>query len=782
MTTRLPQPPLEYDPREQAELRRDLELAITRLEGGLDDLQRAARVTDVFLSFDDAGQLLLTVECNKDTLSFRYALSSTDYPSVADVEAADLRTGSAGDFTEVGPYQPGDTVYVSVIPYRGVNGDGNAGEKYDQAATRGVLVYNQCTVRVISQTDATVTVQVDGTNELGAPAVKLVNIGGTITLNAGAALGVPVPSGSQWTFNRGGTNKLAGSATFRAEYPSTVFDEDTVTIPADRDTTYLSMRARVVATTPTQLVVRVAVADPYPQGANSATITYTTTGVTAITPASGQTVTPAASITEGAGTFVDFTIDREPNSSATGRVVFTAAAANRNNDTDSVDVPGQKADFIAMSGSFTPDGGFILSISADTQVQSLRFATSTTAYPSLAVTQAAAVVNARNVTVTSPGPFNIGTTVYVSLLVYSALAGGGRESAIFQYQMTREGYDVRVQEKATESGTTGTVQLFVTDPTGRVSAVEARTQTGRGAWTAFTAMTLISPGVYEATVSMVEKIPSKINWRVLGTSQTGQAFVGLFENVVTFAMGPIPMEPVVEATVRADGTVDVTVIGDSDTNSLQVGFSTVSAAAADAALGSTVNARQTVFLNVGAMNLGGRGYLSVRAFSGAGASGSASIIARAEVIATSGSATKTLNISPGELLPLASNTVVNRSGGGVYIDMAGPVTGQPTLGFTLPEGCTITNFESFMYDDGAAAVRASCVLYRVDTTGGLTTLATQTAGGTGWVTTGTGLSESTTSNRYQIVFTLTNTAIDRLCERAGGARVTYTSPNTGRTI
>lgn len=101
----------------------------------------------------------------------------------------------------------------------------------------------------------------------------------------------------------------------------------------------LAVRARVTATAPTTVTVRVAVADPVPQGAASATIAYQDLGSGGVSPASGQTVTPASTLTEAAGTFVDFTVTRPAFGSGAGRVTFTATAANRVAAIDAVDVP-----------------------------------------------------------------------------------------------------------------------------------------------------------------------------------------------------------------------------------------------------------------------------------------------------------------------------------------------------------------------------------------------------------------------------------------------------------
>ncbi|MBI2407497.1 MAG: hypothetical protein HYV19_04260 [Gemmatimonadetes bacterium] len=445
------------------------------------------------------------------------------------------------------------------------------------------------------------------------------------------------------------------------------------------------------------------------------------------------------------------------------------------------------SDITVIDISFTHDGAAIVKVTGDSDTASIRVAVSTSAYPAAATVRAATAQNTRQYEATFPGPYNIGTRLYVSAFGYTAAGGGGTESDKMDFSAVREGQDVRVQEKLSESGTTGTVQLITTDPNGRISAWEYRTQTGRGAWSAWAAMTNTSPNNYEASVTIGEKVPSKIGWRIIGTSLTGQIGVGLFENVVTFAMGPVPMEPVIEATVREDGKVDVAVIGDSDTASLQVGFSTVSQAAADAALGSTVNARQTVFSYVGTLTLGQQGYVSVKAFSGTGASGSGSIVAQAQVYGYNGAKNaKLMNLSAGHARGYEDSNVVQSSGYCYASRLASETFSMAVLDFELPEGCTITAVETNLYDDGSMGTRAKTILWRLDSAGAYTDLTPSplTAGTSGWQQIGvSGLSESTTGNRYMLItYFYPATSGTQDSQRMAGGKITYNSPNTGRTL
>lgn len=107
----------------------------------------------------------------------------------------------------------------------------------------------------------------------------------------------------------------------------------------------LLQRARALTTSATQVVVRVAVADPHPSDAVDVSVAYTATGCT-VAEASPQTIL-AASITADIDTTgtKDFTVTRPAFGSGTGRVAFTASASGRLSDVDAVEVPAVDRDF-----------------------------------------------------------------------------------------------------------------------------------------------------------------------------------------------------------------------------------------------------------------------------------------------------------------------------------------------------------------------------------------------------------------------------------------------------
>ena len=75
-------------------------------------------------------------------------------------------------------------------------------------------------------------------------------------------------------------------------------------------------------------VVRITVAEAFPQSADRVTLTYRAFGVANVTPASGQPMALAAHLTEAPAGYIDLTVDR-PAFGSTGRVVFIATTASR---------------------------------------------------------------------------------------------------------------------------------------------------------------------------------------------------------------------------------------------------------------------------------------------------------------------------------------------------------------------------------------------------------------------------------------------------------------------
>jgi hypothetical protein len=116
-------------------------------------------------------------------------------------------------------------------------------------------------------------------------------------------------------------------------------------VNGSRDTISLTARARITATTATDVTVRVAVACPVAPSPNTAGITYSATGITfgSPPPTNPQSVTPelSDSTSEAVGSFVDYTVPRPAVGNPPGRITFTVTAASRVAAVDAVDVIAQ---------------------------------------------------------------------------------------------------------------------------------------------------------------------------------------------------------------------------------------------------------------------------------------------------------------------------------------------------------------------------------------------------------------------------------------------------------
>jgi len=449
---------------------------------------------------------------------------------------------------------------------------------------------------------------------------------------------------------------------------------------------------------------------------------------------------------------------------------------------------GTSPDITLISGSFSITGQFFLNINADSDSASIKYATSTTGFPTLATVQAETAVAGRVINATLGGPFTSGAVVYVSALAYSGAGGTGEESPISQASFTRDTLDLRVDEELSETATVGTATIYVYDPTERVANFERRTKVGHAAWSAYSFATNVgSPTdkIYVQTVPLVEKVPSLIEYRLIGTTQNGVANQVLLSNVITFAMGEKPFIPDLFVTVREDGTVDAVVQGDSDTASTRVGFSTTSQAAADsaAAVATAVNGRTRTALNVGSLALGEKGFVSALAYSGAGGTGEVSEMAQAEIVRSNVAVGRTVRWNTaGVFQPqFPSTTSVARDLFGYIpmINLSGTATHYATL--PVPTGATLQSvtirIDLFLTFAGTGSVTMR--LYRLENDGVSTQLGSDqviNTNGTQSLTVGS-LSDSVTAARSYVVELEADSSDVSNLATAFYADVGYLSPN-----
>lgn len=183
----------------------------------------------------------------------------------------------------------------------------------------------------------------------GAVSVIVTLVGCTATVSGSAfTSGSTLAGGAVLVVTRPAFGAAAGTVTFTATIASAgeIYggsERIQRTVPSvQRDTVALTARAIVSpaanATPDTQVILRVAVSDPYPGATVS--VAYSASGVGSITPVSPQTVGSITNDITTTGT-VDFTVPRPASGSAVGRVVFTASATGRSQGVDSADIAPQ---------------------------------------------------------------------------------------------------------------------------------------------------------------------------------------------------------------------------------------------------------------------------------------------------------------------------------------------------------------------------------------------------------------------------------------------------------
>ena len=317
------------------------------LAGGVEsfDADAAASMVSVVGTFTSSGGMQLAISADSDTASIRFATSTSVQPTLGTVQAQTAINSRNYATTLAGPFASGSTVFVSVLGYTGVSGGGTQSVLFEYRFQRDAsgLVYSQCVATMAASSSSQIVVTVTGTATTGSPTVQLVSVTGSAVLATGAAIGVPVVSGSSWTFTRGAALGQPGGAQFRAVLAGTQSDDDFIEVPEQgRDTTYIASRARVTTTSATSITIRVAVIDAL--SALSSSIAYVTQGLAAVTPASPQTVTAAVSntfveITIPAQNYADFVVTRPVAGQPTGQITFTVSATGRVSDSDPVTIP-----------------------------------------------------------------------------------------------------------------------------------------------------------------------------------------------------------------------------------------------------------------------------------------------------------------------------------------------------------------------------------------------------------------------------------------------------------
>jgi hypothetical protein len=254
------------------------------------------------------------------------------------------------------------------------------------------------------------------------------------------------------------------------------------------------------------------------------------------------------------------------------------------------------------------------------------------------------------------------------------------------------------------------------------------------------------------------------------------------------ALTPIAI-PQASLQVRPDGFIEIRYDGPAWVQSVKWFWST-SAMPSDAttlAGGTAQDGRTATVVTGGGIALGATVYATIIPFSGLGATGVAGPSIHLIGSYQDFTATKTIYFGPNGFVPIAYQygdiahyveftngyiKSVNMNAGG------SPATIQLRDNFQVPNGVTITGIAVDLYTDNVSAI-ATCTLFRSDSTGGNTSIASVNSNThNGWETKTASPSESTTNRRYQMLLELSSSiAGANIDARCAGFYITYTMPS-----
>ncbi|HEX5437149.1 MAG TPA: hypothetical protein VFW98_08315 [Gemmatimonadaceae bacterium] len=286
-----------------------------------------------------------------------------------------------------------------------------------------------------------------------------------------------------------------------------------------------------------------------------------------------------------------------------------------------------------IAASFDATGHLVITSNGLANITAQQVGVGTTPEAATDAANAAAALAGQRVQVTDTTAYGPGTTVYVAAIAHAA-AGGVSEPAVIA--ATREGTGAvlpTIVATPSETATTGTLSLAITDTQGRITLVESRRRVGNAAWSDWTP--LVAP--FTDTVDLVDKQASAIAWRVTGTDALGVVRI-LAGDVMPFGIGARPLPPTIQRSISSDGVIGVTLLGDSDTTGFRYLVATdgntptdaaVRAAPLLAAVGRSASVAQAATLST----LGQRYAIVAFAYNAAGQESDHTVFAEAWVAA-----------------------------------------------------------------------------------------------------------------------------------------------------
>lgn len=252
-------------------------------------------------------------------------------------------TGDSTDYTIPVP-AAGYVTYGRLLPMGAVAVSGRAWE----FTVQGAVVHLTQRASIVSTDSNQIVVRVAAANPVKNGDIVIAYDAGSLSVtpstpytisSSSVTADIETTGHQDFTITRPAFKGGTGRVTFTASSAGRVPDSDAIDVPAqERDTVPLLLRANIQGSNESQVTVRVAVADPFPQGANTVSIAYIANGTGSVNLSSPQSgFTPTSNIdTTG---YVEFIVQRPSSGGGAGRITFTASSNGRISATDAVDIP-----------------------------------------------------------------------------------------------------------------------------------------------------------------------------------------------------------------------------------------------------------------------------------------------------------------------------------------------------------------------------------------------------------------------------------------------------------
>jgi len=259
-----------------------------------------------------------------------------------------------------------------------------------------------------------------------------------------------------------------------------------------------------------------------------------------------------------------------------------------------------------------------------------------------------------------------------------------------------------VTVEVSETTTTGTLTLDITDPQCRVDAVQFRYRTNNGFWSAWATDTTVP---YSITQTLPATGMLDMQYQVLGFNGASQYTV-IDSGQESFDIGTSSADMVsVVGTFTSAGVLQLAFAADTDTASIRYAASTVSQpSTATVEAQTAINARNYAVQLAGPYTEGTTVYVSVLAYTGASGTGTQSTIFEYRFIRDGGIAyTQCLaRMSSSSATQLTITVTGTAPSGNPTVQLVTSPTGSATLASGAAPGVAVASGSTWVFNRGAA--------------------------------------------------------------------------------